>query len=118
MKYMLLIASAPGTEPAPESPEGQAEFGAWLTYTQELEQAGVLVAGDPLLGPATAKTVRGRAAEQVVSDGPFAETKEALGGFYVVDVPDEATALEWAGRMPNLDYGCVEVRPVMEFPDP
>ncbi len=117
MKYMLLIASDPGAGPAPGSPEGQAEFAAWMTYTQDLAEAGHMAGGEALLPPPAARTLRLRGGERVVTDGPFAETKEALGGFYVVDVPDEATALDWAARMPHMAYGAVEVRPVMELPD-
>ena len=72
-------------------------------------------AGDGLQPSGTAKTVRGNGSEPIVTDGPFAETKEQLGGFYVIDVPGEAEALEWASKMPNLPHGSVEVRPVMLY---
>jgi len=118
MRYMLLIAGDPETGPAPDSPEGQAEFAGWMAYDQQVRDAGVYVSGEALLPPPTAKTVRVRGGDRLVSDGPFAETKEVLGGFYVVDVPDEAAALDWAARMPHVPAGgSVEVRPVMEFPD-
>ncbi len=112
MQYALLIYGDPATDLDPESPEGQAEFQQWFTYTQELEQAGVLRAGDPLEPATTATTVRERGGERLVTDGPFAETKEVLGGYYLIDVPDLDAALAWAAKMPNISYGAVEVRPV------
>jgi hypothetical protein len=60
--------------------------------------------------------VRERGSERLLSDGPFAETREVLGGFYVIDVPNLDAALEWAAKVPNIGYGTVEVRPVMEIP--
>jgi hypothetical protein len=116
VKYMLLIYNAPDAGPAPDSPEGQAQWGRWMEYSQQLADSGAMVAGDPLEGGDTATTVRQRNGERVVSDGPFAETKELLGGYYIIDVADLDTALDWAGKMPNISYGSVEVRPIMEVP--
>ena len=89
----------------------------WNAYTQSLGEAGVLVAGDALDGIDTATTVRERGGETVLTDGPFAETKEILGGYYLIDVPDLDAALKWAAQVPNAPYGSVEVRPVMVFPE-
>ncbi|MCW3048212.1 MAG: YciI family protein [Solirubrobacterales bacterium] len=114
MQYMLLIYNAPDAGPAPGSPEFQAQRGRWMEYTQQLQQSGAMVAGDALEGGDTATTVRQRNGDRVVSDGPFAETKELLGGYYLIDVPDLDTALDWAGKMPNIAYGSVEVRPIMD----
>jgi hypothetical protein len=77
----------------------------------------VMVAGDGLEGVDTATTVRERDGETVFTDGPFAETKEILGGYYLIDVPDLDAALKWAARVPNVSFGSVEVRPVMVFPE-
>lgn len=74
-----------------------------------------MLAGDALQPTTTATTVRVRDGRTMVSDGPFAETKEQLGGYYLVDVPDLDEALLWAERMPNVGRGSIEVRPVMEF---
>jgi hypothetical protein len=120
VKYMLLIygdENAGNERFASMSEEDRnAMMGRWFSYTEELQGAGVYVAGDGLQGTDTAKTVKGdQNGGQLVTDGPFAETKEQLGGYYVVDVPGEAQALEWASKMPNLPYGSVEVRPVMVF---
>lgn len=116
MQYMLLIYSDPNAGPAAESPEAYAEFGEWMTYTQELRDTGVLVSGDPLEPVATATTVKVRDGERLLIDGPFAETKEHLGGYYIVEVPDLDAALGWAAKMPSIAYSSVEVRPVMEIP--
>lgn len=111
MKYMLLIYEA-------EAHEGEVdpeELQKWFDLTESMEEAGVMVAGDALQPVGTATTVRARDGRTVTSDGPFAETKEQLGGFYIVDVPDLDEALRWAERMPNVGRGSIEVRPVMEF---
>jgi hypothetical protein len=115
MLHALLIYGDPSAAPDYESPEGQQEFQHWMTYTQELGATGNLRAGEALQPHQTATTVRVRDGETLVTDGPFAETKEILGGFYVIDVPDLDAALEWAAKMPNIHYGAVEVRPVAVF---
>jgi hypothetical protein len=112
---MLLIYGDPAAAPAQDSPEGQAQFARWMSYTQELNDAGIMRAGEALHPTSTATTVREREGETLTSDGPFAETKEILGGFYLIDVPDIDTALAWAARMPNIRYGTVEVRPTVVF---
>jgi hypothetical protein len=112
-QYMLLINMPTTGGPAPE--EGGADTQKWFEYTQALQDAGVHVAGDALEPIDSATTVRVRDGETLITDGPFAETKEVLGGFYIVDVPDLDAALKWAAKMPNITYGSVEVRPVMVF---
>lgn len=116
MKYMLLIYSSPDTDPAPENPE--AEMGKWFAYTEALAAAGALVSGDPLAMPTEATTVRVRDGKRLVTDGPFAETKEVLLGYYLIDVATLDDALDWAERLPSTTYGSTEVRPVMEIPSP
>jgi hypothetical protein len=113
--YTMLIYGDPAAAPGYESPEGQAEFQQWMSYTQELAESGALKAGEALQPAATATTVRSRNGDTLTTDGPFAETKEILGGFYLIDVPDLDAALKWASRMPNISYGSVEVRPVQSF---
>jgi len=113
---MLLIYGDPAAGPQEGSPEAQAEFADWFKVTEEMQQAGVHVDGSALHPAPAATTLRLRDGERVLTDGPFAETKEALGGYYVIDVPDLDTALEWAAKMPNAGYGSIEVRPVMELP--
>ncbi|HWI74738.1 MAG TPA: YciI family protein [Baekduia sp.] len=106
---MLLIYVPTDAEPDP------AMHGAWMQYTADLQAAGAMVAGDGLQGLDTATTVRVRDGETLVTDGPFAETKEMLGGYYLVDVADLDAALGWAAKIPSVGFGSVEVRPVMVF---
>lgn len=114
-QYLLLIYMPTDADSAP-TPEQQAEMGPeWFAYTDELRASGAMVAGDALESAETATTVRVRDGETIISDGPFAETKEALGGYYCIDVPDLDAALAWAAKMPNIGYGSVEVRPVVVF---
>jgi hypothetical protein len=115
---MLLIYSAPGAGPDYGTPEGQAEMQQWFTYTQQLVDKGAFVAGDPLQGTETATTVRERNGKVLNTDGPFAETKEQLGGYYIIDVQDLDDALAWASRVPNVGYGSIEVRPVADMSMP
>jgi hypothetical protein len=110
--YMLLICN-PVEGLSPE--EGRAELPKWFAYTEALREAGALVADNALQPAATARTLRVRGGERMVTDGPFADTKEALAGYYVIDVPDMAAALDWAARVPSVSRGSVEVRGVMVF---
>jgi hypothetical protein len=115
-QYMLLIYN-PLTGPA--SPEEAAEIGARFdAYTQSLVDAGVLVGGDALERADVATTVRERDGQIQFTDGPFAETKEYLAGYYLLDCPDLDTALDHASRTPNIGYGSIEVRPVWDRTGP
>jgi hypothetical protein len=105
------------TEGGPSPEEMEAEMPRWFSYTQELQDAGVMRAGEALHAADSATTVRVRDGQRLTSDGPFAETKEVLGGYYVIDVPDLDAALQWAEKIPSVGYGSVEVRPVMVFDD-
>ncbi len=116
MRYMLLIYTDPTAGPADGSPEQAAEMPRWFAYTEELAGAGCLIGGEPLHGVDDATTVRVRDGQTITTDGPFAETKETLGGYYMIDVDTLDEALEWAAKMPNITYGTVEVRPIMELP--
>jgi hypothetical protein len=107
VKYALLLYVAPEARPAPAVREER-----WVEYTRTLKDAGVLVGVEALSGTETATTVRERGGERLLTDGPFVETKEHLLGFYLIDVPDLDAALDWAGRMPHIGYGAVEVRPL------
>ena len=111
-QYMLLIYTPVDGPPAGTDPEQTAK---WFEYTQSLQDAGVHVGGEALEGVDTATTVRVRDGETQIIDGPFAETKEFLGGYYVLDCPDLDTALGWAAKIPNIHYGTTEVRPVVDF---
>jgi hypothetical protein len=112
-QYMLLIYSPGDRTVSPD--EMAAEMPRWSAYTEGLRGAGVMRAGDALHTTDTATTVRVRDGETQFTDGPFAETKEILVGYYVVEVADLDAALKHASRMPNIAYGSVEVRPVVDF---
>ena len=109
MKYMLLIYGDPTLQ-------GPDLFPEYAKFTQEILDSGEMVAGDPLENVDTATTVRVRDGKRATTDGPFAETKEVLGGYYIVDVKDLDRAVELAGKIPDSRTGSVEVRPVMELP--
>ncbi len=112
MKYIVLIYGKEDMTPEDE----QKEFPEWIDYTRRLEEAGVMLGGEALQPTSTATTVRGKnGAPHELTDGPFAETKEALGGFYLIDVPDLDKATEWAAQLPHIKRGgLAEVRPIME----
>ncbi len=116
MRYMLLLANAPeawdDTDARPADGVDDGVFADWGAYTRALRQAGVLVAGAALHGADTATTVQVRNGRRTLVDGPFADTKEHLLGYYVIDVPHLDVALDWAARVPNVRTGSVEVRPV------
>lgn len=115
MKYMLLLASDPEAGPAPGSPEEAAEMDEWVAFDAMLQEAGVLVEGEALMPVETAITVRVREGKTLVADGPFAESRDVLGGYYVLDVPDLDAAIVYAAQAPNAHYGVNEVRPVLDM---
>ena len=115
MQYMLLIhddESKWGTFSADEQAAFMQEY---FDYTSELRDAGAYVTGAQLQPTATATTVQVTDGETLTTDGPFAETKEQLGGYYLVDVNSLDEALEWAAKIPGAKHGAIEVRPVMVF---
>ena len=114
MQYMFLIADEPGAGPAQDSPEFAAEMGEWFAFDQLVRDAGVYVSGEALHPQETATTVRVRDSKTVTTDGPYAETKEHLGGFYVLDVADLDEAISYATKIPNIGYGSIEIRPVLD----
>ncbi|ROO86404.1 hypothetical protein EDD29_3970 [Actinocorallia herbida] len=114
MKYLLLIHAGAADE------SGAAEGCTpddWMAYDKQVRDAGILVAGESLADLVTATMVRvGPDGERTVTDGPFAETRELIGGFYVIDVPDLDVALEWAARCPgSRGGGAIVVRPIADF---
>jgi hypothetical protein len=114
MKYLALIASEEPTEEV--DPEvWQQVMDAYNAFGEAGGQAGVLVGGEALEPSSTATTVRVRDGETLLTDGPFAETKEVIGGYYILDCPDLDTAVHWAAQIPGAKTGSVEVRPIMEF---
>jgi hypothetical protein len=115
MKYAFNIYVDEGQRASASDEDQQAMSQAYGVLTQEMEQKGVLVAGEGLYPTQTATTVRVREGDRDVTDGPFAETKEQLGGFYVLDVKDLDEAIEWAAKIPGAQIGSIEIRPVMVF---
>jgi hypothetical protein len=111
-QYLLLIYNPVEGGPSPE--EMAAQMPRWGQYTQDLKDAGLFVAGEALQGTDVATTVRVRDGETQITDGPFAETKEFLAGYYVLDSPDLDTVLAQAARVPNVHYGSIEVRPIWD----
>ena len=109
MQYLMLLSLPSDASDSPEAPTRED----WGAYTQALIEAGIMVNGAGLQGVETATTVQVRGGERLLTDGPFADTKEHLLGFYVIDVPDLDTALDWAARVPNVRTGSVEVRPIL-----
>jgi len=121
MKYLLLIyndEAAAAAAMANTPPEEQAaQIQPWYEYGDWLTEKGWLVTGDALQPTSTATSVRASDGKPVVTDGPFAETKEQLGGYYVLDVANLDEAIEAGARCPGAMYGTIELRPIQEFPD-
>jgi hypothetical protein len=118
MRYMLLIYGDERAGEALSPEEAQVEYQRWTDYTAWLQGQGWMHAGDALQGTDHATAVRVSDGERVVTDGPFAETKEQLGGFYMIDVPNLDDAIEAAARCPGATRGTIEIRPIMEFESP
>jgi hypothetical protein len=115
MQYLLLIYSNENDDPKPGTPAGDALFSDYMRFTEDLERKKVLLGSNALSPVSTATTVRVRGGKTQTIDGPFAETKEQLGGYYLVECKDLDEAIEHAARIPSARYGSVEVRPVMVF---
>ena len=112
MQYLLMLHAEEGqwgNMSADEQAQGMAAYGA---FTQSLKDSGRLVASGRLALSGTAQTVRTKGGKAVVMDGPFAETKEQVAGFYLIEAEDAAAAAAWAARCPASGHGVVEVRPI------
>ena len=112
MKFMLLVYS---DEQAWEPSERDQCYHDSAAYARELKASGRYLGANPLQSIATATSVRVRAGKRFVTDGPFAETREHLGGYYLIDAKDRDEAIEIAGRIPGARMGTVEVRPILEI---
>lgn len=120
MKYAALIYTDeqnPEAAPAPGSDAMEATIVAYTAYGQAGAEAGVLEGGEALMPTSTATSVQVRDGVTITTDGPFAETKEQLGGFYILECDDLDQAIEWAARIPGAANGTIEVRPIMTFDD-
>ena len=112
MKYALLIYENPEAFADREKVADSEYFGAWRAYHRALVDAGVYLGGDPLHAPETGTTVRERDGKKLIQDGPYANTKEQLAGFVLLELPSLDAALDWASRCPSTAHGVVEVRPL------
>ena len=113
MQYILLIYGEEAIwEADPDVEQKMADYG---TFAAELRAQGKLLAGEELGPVATATTVQVRDGETLVTDGPFAATKEVLGGYFAIEADSLDEAIEWASKIPGSRYGSIEVRPVMVF---
>ena len=115
MKYLLMIHGDESRWPSLAPEESKAILDAYTAFGEEAEKAGVLLGGEGLQPTSTATVVRVRDGEKTVTDGPFAETKEQLGGYYLVDCKDLDEAIEWAAKIPGAETGSIEVRPIMDY---
>ena len=115
MRYMLLIYGDEQAYAALGEDELAADMQRWTEYTTWLGEKGWMKAGDALQPTTDATTVRVQDGERVVTDGPFAETKEQLGGYYEIDVANLDDAIEAAARCPGAGHGTIELRPIIEF---
>ena len=112
MQFAMLVYESPEAFATRKNDENDAYLGAWRAYYRALVEAGVYVGGNPLEVPETGTTVRAKEGTRRVQDGPYAETKEQLAGFAILELPSLDAALEWAARCPAASMGAVEVRPL------
>ena len=118
MKYLCLICAEPqvtmeGMAPA----DAEKHFEEYREFTESIRRSGQLVSCNRLLPASSAATIRVRNGKVLATDGPYAETKEQLGGYYLIDVPSFEDAVEWASRCPAAEHGAIEVRPIWELGD-
>jgi hypothetical protein len=113
MRYVLLVCDDENVDLSPEGVEQR--FAAYTGFQDEMEARGVLVSRERLRPTSSSTTVRVRQDDVVIADGPFAETKEQIAGFYVVDCEDLDEAIEVASKIPAAQWGTIEVRPVWEM---
>jgi hypothetical protein len=112
MQFALLVYESPEAFAARNNDETDPYLGAWRAYHKALVEAGIYVGGNPLRAPETGTTVRLKEGKRHVQDGPFADAKEQLGGFAILELPSLDAALDWAARCPAASAGAVEVRPL------
>lgn len=115
MQYMLLIYNDPNLEPAWGTPEFQEMMAGYVAANDRMKADGVLRGGEGLHGVETAKSLRISAEKVETMDGPFAETREHLGGYYIIDVADMDAALIYAALIPSARFGTIEIRPLMNY---
>jgi hypothetical protein len=112
MQYMLLIYGDEAARANATKEQFGQMYAAYVAYTEAMKKAGVFKAGDPLQPTSTATTVRAPDGKAKLLNGPYAETKEQLGGYYLIEAADLDSALSWAARCPGAQFGAIEVRPI------
>jgi len=115
MRYIALIYTSEPNDPQRDSPERAQMSADYGTLTQELVKAGVMDGGAALQPSSTATTIRVRDGKTLTTDGPFAETREQLGGYYVLNCKDLDEAIHWASKIPGARWGSIEVRPELSM---
>lgn len=115
MKYMLLIYNDPAQQPTYGTPEFDAMMAGFFAANEKMRADGVLVDGESLTEPETATSVRVKGGKTETMDGPFAETREYLGGYYVIEAPDLDAAVSYAELLPSAAFGTIEVRALMDY---
>jgi hypothetical protein len=115
MKYLLLIYTPESVEASMPKEAAEAYMAGYFAFTKETRDRGLYVGGEALQPTTTATTVRLRDGQCLVTDGPFAETKEQLGGYYLLDCKDLDEAIEMAAKIPGAAHGSIEIRPILEF---
>ena len=115
MQYLALIYAAPDAGPKYGTPEFSTMMNGYFTLNKLMKENGHHLSGEGLKDSSTATSLRLRDGKVETMDGPFAETKEHLGGYYLIDVPDLDMALKYAAMMPSAAYGTIELRPVMTY---
>ncbi len=118
MRYILLIYEDEAAWEAMSQEEQSQGFRMYMDFTEDIQKSGNHLAGEPLQPTATATTVRVRDGKTLTTDGPYAETKEQLGGFYIVEARELDEAIGIAARVPGAQWGAIEVRPILEIPRP
>ena len=118
MKYLCLIYESEKFWEKASKEEGEAIFGEYMGFTQDIAKTGHLLAGEALLPTSAATTVRVRNGKISTTDGPFAETKEQLGGYYLIEARDLNDAIQVGAKIPGARYGSIEIRPVMDTSQP
>ncbi|MCY1127876.1 YciI family protein [Frigidibacter sp. RF13] len=115
MQYMALIYTDPQRKPVPGTPAFDEAMKRYFAFTAMLKEKGAFIAGDPLKEVETATSIRVKDGRVETMDGPFAETKEHLGGYYLFDAPDIDTAIRYGAMIPAAGHGTIEIRPVMSI---
>ena len=117
MKYLCLIYGDESRWATYSKEQAESELSEYMAFTDDVRKSGHMLGGDALQATSTATTVRVRNGKVSTTDGPFAETKDQLGGYYLVDVPDNDEAVRWAAQCPGAKHGACEVRPLNPTPE-